>query len=67
MFFFPLQTAPSSGYMPIIAMSNNSQQQNQNHAMNEINALKMNIKTPIVAQTDQEGISGEFSKLLQLP
>jgi hypothetical protein len=45
--------------MPIVAMSSNSQQQQQNTA-NDINALKMNIKTPIVAQTDQEGISGEF-------
>lgn len=43
-------------------MNHNSSQQNQNQQQhhNDSNALKMNIKTPIVVQTDQDGISGEF-------
>lgn len=46
----------SSGYTPLSAFRKPII--NQNLAIDD----KINTKTPIVATTDQEGISGEFKK-----
>lgn len=50
----------SSGYTPLSAFRKPNL--SQNSAIDD----KINPKTPIVATTDQEGISGEFQKLLKL-
>lgn len=44
----------SSGYTPLSAFGKPNA--NQNSAIED----KLNLKTPIVATTDQEGISGKF-------